>query len=346
MFCVQVPQSRGASHQRLQGGERTLSDFRSWVERVAKSTASSPEKEILLLYTSDDYVGIAVNCAKSLTRLGVENVGILVVSDIMEQFLQSHNLSAFNVASLADIPADIRLDFVKHWNDTSRMPAGWSSRFTLPTRWRHWMLRHYLTLVTLKMGVGVFQSDVDVIFMQDPYNWVDGSIFDIEAQTQNFPSLENFNLGIGHVSPTFGGVLHWETTNNLMRYLGQDPQSLENTLLFDRLSNLLGSWESRPCRVDSKFTCQTLHTPFLTARKWNAFVFPHTFELESKLKPLGMLDASGMPKECIGIHMHVKSGPATGHYKTLTYKEWAQEHNLWFISPKVEKRYEEILKKK
>ena len=202
--------------------------FLQWIETVAQKKQG---KEVILAYVSEDYVIMGYNCVLSLFRLGIKNVGLLTLDDNTTEFYKRRSIPAFNVGSLKEgVPEDIRLDnkLIGADFDTSRLKhPDWASRWTNPSqhRWAHWMLRHFLALQVLKHGYGVFQTDVDMVFLSNPYEWLDATA-DLEGQMQHWPKRKALNLGIGHISPTAGGILHWQTTDNLMLYSGDDPQSI------------------------------------------------------------------------------------------------------------------------
>jgi len=53
--------------------------------------------------------------------------------------------------------------------------SAWSNKWNnhVTKRWQHWMLRHYIVLLLLKEGLGVYQTDVDMMFLDNPYYWLD-----------------------------------------------------------------------------------------------------------------------------------------------------------------------------
>lgn len=287
------------------------------------------DSEVVLLYTSDDYAAMAYNCYLSLIKLNVTNVGILVTSSSLQQTLARLSAPAFFVND-AQVPADIKLEHRFENVNLSRVRMDWSNRWNANTtiRWSHWMMRHYLTLQALRIGIGVLQTDVDVVYVQNPYTWINPLKYDLEGQTQDWPEPRSFNFGIGHVSASFGGLLHWETTNWMMRYTGDDPQSLEDLFLLKKLQNTVGTWTSEECMNSSSMVCSVLRTPILSARKWSTSLLPHAFEMSSS--QLQFLTMPSKEQPLFGVHVHVQvPSPAAG--KQEAYQKWTRQYGLWHL---------------
>jgi hypothetical protein len=308
----------------------SLAAFLGWASQIA-----SDDKEILLMYASGDYETMAHNCILSLHRLGVHNAAILTIDNRTERYFHEHKIPVYNVANIQDIPKDVQLsnDLVSPTFDISRLKhKDWASRWNSPTtkRWPHWMLRHYLALQVLKAGYGVYQTDVDMVFTANPYSWLDPEA-DLEGQTQHWPRQNALNLGIGHVASTTGGILHWETTNNLMRYLGDDPQSIENFMLLDALYATVGRKESRPCRKElENVLCEWMISPMIKTRRWPESLLPMGYQLYNPRKPRARSKVAWHPESAIGVHVHATvSDYQLG--KTAMYEQWTRHQSLWFI---------------
>lgn len=304
----------------------SVQSFLSWAVRLA-----SDDKEILLAYASKDFKVLAYNCMLSLRKLNVKNAGILVLDDETVEYFRSRNIAAYNVANITQgIPHDVQLanTIVPASLDLSRLKnPSWSNRWNNPSmqRWAHWMLRHYLALLVLKEGYGVYQTDVDMVFLNNPFDWLDQGV-DFEGQMQHWPAQNCLNLGIGHVAATAGGILHWETTNNLMRYLGDDPQSIENFQLIDPLMATVGTKETKACNAKfPNILCQYQSSPMVNYRIWSESILPMSFSYGNKIDDVNVTDIP-----VIGIHIHVRpSGNQEG--KALLYMRFCKQLGIWYI---------------
>lgn len=303
-----------------------ISSFIRWAKDVAVNN------EIMLLYATFDYKEMGHNCVMSLRRQGVINVGIMTTDQNSTEYFALKDIHVFNVANIVKgIPVDVRIDnnLVPPDIDLSRLKhQDWANRWNDRhlSRWTHWMLRHYLALQLLKEGVGVYQVDVDTVFLDDPYKWLDPEA-DLEGQTQDWPKVNAINFGIGHVAATLGGVLHWETTNNLMRYSGDDPQSLENLVLIDPLIAHVGFIESKPCRSGFEHMCEWNRSPLVNYRRWPQKVLPMGYEMQTDwVYGNGNTKANNL----IGIHVHATlSDFQRGKFEL--YRAYCKQHGIWFI---------------
>ena len=303
-----------------------VSTFVQWAESF------SVNKEVILAYASIDYKEMGYNCVLSLIKQGVTNVGVLVTDSESLEYFQDRRIPAYDVAKLnGGVPRDVRLQNTVVPRDLklSRLyHPEWSNRWNnrATHRWQHWMLRHFLALRLLKAGFGVYQTDVDMVFLDNPYDWLDSDA-DLECQTQDWPNPASCNLGIGHVAATTGGILHWETTNNLMRYLGDDPQSVENMLLIDPLFKQIGSIEMKPCRTDDADSqlCEWRKSPMINFRIWSAGVLPMGYSLPSNNS-----------QKMLGIHVHATfSDYESG--KLHLYETFCKANGIWFIPDSFDK---------
>ncbi len=306
-----------------------IESFLKWAKDLAQ------DQEVLMAYASSDYKVLAYNCILSLQKVGVENAGILTLDDETVDFFVTRGIAAYNVAKITKgVPEDVQLgnNFVPDDLDISRIQhQDWSSRWNTKTsgRWQHWMLRHYLALRVLKEGVGVYQTDVDMVFVNNPYTWLDPAA-DLEGQSQNWPKDLSLNLGIGHIKASLGGVLHWETTNNMMRYMGDDPQSIENLIMLNPLIDQVGTVESKPCREDfAGILCTYKSSPMINYRVWDPNILPMGYDTDF-VYPADNVDATAIP--FLGIHVHAtRSDYQNRHGKTKLYTDYCKQHGVWFI---------------
>ena len=277
-----------------------IQSFLKWAEELAE------DKEVLMAYASKDYKVLAYNCLLSLQKVGVYNAGILTLDDETVQFFLERNIAAYNVAKITKgIPEDVQLGntVVPADLDMSRLyHPDWSTRWNHDStvRWSHWMLRHYLALRVLKEGYGVYQTDVDMVFVNNPYDWLDPEA-DLEGQLQHWPAQNSLNMGIGHIAASTGGVLHWESTNNLMRYKGDNPQSIDNDLMNVLINQVGEIGESKPCL--EKFPdviCTRKNSPMVNYRIWAESILPMGYDSSFVYPESG--DASEIP--FLGIHVH------------------------------------------
>lgn len=317
---------RTQNQSRKGSNESGIHTFLHWVRSI------SAKKEVILLYASADYKVLAHNCILSLQKLNVYNVGILVLDDETVSCFKEKRIPAYNVAKITKgIPYDVQLNntIAPNDNDLNRLKnKGWATRWNVRTtfRWPHWMLRHYLTLQVLKMGYGVYQTDVDMVFIQNPYDWLDPNA-DLEGQLQNWPMKKALNLGIGHISATVGGILHWETTNNLMRLTGDDPQSIENFLLIEPLIAAVGTVSSAPCNTKfPEVICTWKKSPMINYRVWAESALPMGYSSDFKYPADGNITQIPL----IGIHVHVTTTDFQQGKEKL-YTEFCKERRYFFI---------------
>lgn len=301
--------------------QTTLVQFVAWAQSLSRS------KEVIVAYADSNYMLPAHNCIASLRRLGVQNAGVLAADRHTSQYMLKHDIPAYNVANIAHLPDDVQLGntIVPETIDLSHLKyPKWSNRWNnhKTVRWAHWMLRHYLTLQLLEAGLGVFQTDVDVVFLENPYNWLNPH-FDLEGQTQNWPEMGALNLGIGHIAASRGGRLHWATTNWMMRYTGDDAQSIENFAMIDVLRDQrIGVMNKTRCISGSALLCRGLTTPLVSLRWWPGAALPMAYQLPRDWNSSRM----------IGIHVHAAGGRAeSAHEKSSMYKTWTRERGLWFV---------------
>ena len=316
-----------------------IETFLQWTKELARGgggggveAGQQEKKEVLMAYASNDYKVLAYNCLLSLHRVGVRNAGILTLDDETVQFFKERDIPAYNVAKITKgIPEDVQLknSIVPADLDLSRLrKPHWASRWNSGStvRWLHWMLRHYLALRVLKEGYGVYQTDVDMVFVNNPYDWLDLEA-DLEGQDQSWPRAHALNLGIGHVAATNGGILHWETTNNMMRYLGDDPQSIENLKLMDPLIEQVGTIDSKPCHKNfPSVICEWKNTPMVRYRKWAVSMLPMGYKTNWEYPA----DGNIADQAIIGIHVHATPTDYQ-QGKTKLYAEWCKKHRLWFL---------------
>lgn len=304
-----------------------IQSFLKWAEELAE------DKEVLMAYASKDYKVLAYNCLLSLQKVGVYNAGILTLDDETVQFFLERNVAAYNVAKITKgIPEDVQLGntVVPADLDMSRLyHPDWASRWNHDStvRWSHWMLRHYLALRVLKEGYGVYQTDVDMVFVNNPYDWLDPEA-DLEGQSQNWPAQNSLNMGIGHIAASTGGVLHWESTNNLMRYKGENPQSIDNDLMNELINQVGEIGESKPCL--EKFPdviCTRKNSPMVNYRIWAESILPMGYDSSFVYPESG--DASEIP--FLGIHVHATYADYQ-HGKTQLYVQYCKAHGIWFVS--------------
>ena len=306
-----------------------LQDFVTWAKNFAA------EKEVLIIYASHGYEIRAHNCILSLWRQGVFNAGVITVDQEAELYFSHHGIHVFNIAKIRDgIPVDVQLNNTivpKNINLARLTHKAWASRWNnhmLPEmqRWAHWMLRHYLALAILKDGYGVFQVDADMVFLDDPYKWLDPEA-DLEGQTQPWPMPNAINFGIGHVASSLGGVLHWETTNLLMRYSGADPQSAENIVLMQPLFAQVGTLSTVPCRSDMpNVSCELRKSPMLTIRRWPDSILPMGGDVVTP----GLQASMSKQRGTMGIHVQTRArqGPLVAEN---VYIKWCKAHGFFLV---------------
>lgn len=319
-----------------------IKTFLRWVKDLEQ------DGEILLGYASSDYTTLAYNCILSLQKVGVENAGKFALDDESVAFFQARDIAAYNVAQIKmGIPEDVQLNntVVPDDLDLRRLRhKDWSSRWNLKSlvRWQHWMLRHYLALQILKEGISVYQTDVDTVFLSNPYDWLDPDV-DLEGQRQDWPAKPCVNFGIGHVKASVGGVLHWETTNNMMRYSGTDPQSIENMELMKPLIDQVGNVDSKVCREEyPDMECMYMTSPMISYRIWPEKILPMGYATDvhygSDTDNDDEKNVSTSP--VLGIHVHKTYSdfhPTQKEQKAIYYADYCKEHGVWYVPEEDEK---------
>ena len=267
--------------------------FKDYVKGKANCRNAFGEPWVMVLVANGCYFDVALNLVLDLEYTHNTTCVVLFTDtdgmDILDND-PSIGVDAYNYDSL-DFPFDILANY------TPKMPREYTppfpymvgkyhsryfvpntGKFTFP-RWPIWMLRHSISLSILELGVGIFQSDVDVAFLSPPDQFIKGD-FDVQGQAQRMtriwekelPKLD-LNLGFGFVRPNTGGVLHWRAANAMMRYRGLDPQTADNILLWESLRGT-GVMKQGPEGV-------VLVSPMVKALWWKSTNFFHPAGLKN-----------------------------------------------------------------
>ena len=229
---------------------RQSKSFEEYVLKKANCVTESGEPWGLLFVANGCYFDVSINLLLDLKYTHDTNCVLLFTDKEGVDMLEREDLGieAYDYNAIY-LPTDVNLGykprifraytppkpFMKHYHSRYKTPNTSSHNFP---RWPIWMLRHSITLSALELGVGIFQSDVDIVFLKPPSSFIRGN-FDIQGETQamspvwkQLPPKNDMNLGFGFVRPSHRGVLHWRVVNAMMRYRGLDPQSADNLMLF------------------------------------------------------------------------------------------------------------------